>query len=268
MRASVTTFWTPKDGSTDAEYEDASACLPEPTQDGDVVGESLRVAIADGASESLLAGRWAQLLTTEFMEAKITETSGEREFAAVSGGAARKWDETLARYKEERETAGKPIKWYEEPGLDRGAYATLIVAHLSETQGGDHVAVWQAVALGDSCLFQVRDDALVTAFPLSVSADFGIQPDLLGSRGQDEDLVAERARLSSGTCDHDDTIFICTDALAAWFLNRSEAGEQPWTDLIDLGTEGVPTFPDWVAAQRSVGGMRNDDVTLVRVDIW
>jgi hypothetical protein len=268
MRGNLTIFRAPKAGSTEEEYEDAACCVPESSEDGEVSGDALRVAVADGASESLLAGRWARLLTGEFMDSKVSTVSEPHDFAAASISAASRWDETVAQYVEERAARGKPIKWYEEPGLDRGAYATLIAAHFSDVLTEAQAVTWHAAALGDSCLFQVRDERLTTKFPMTASADFGTTPDLLCSRGQDEGLVAERVRFVSGTCEEGDSFFICTDALAAWFLNRWEVDEQPWDELTDLGSKEMPTFAEWVAAHRSAGLMRNDDVTLVRLDIW
>ncbi|HEV7933170.1 MAG TPA: hypothetical protein VGP70_12800 [Actinomadura sp.] len=268
MRGNLAIFKVPKDGSTEEEYEDAACCVPEPTDDGEVSGDGLRVAVADGASESLLAGHWARLLSGEFMDSKVSTVSEPQQFAATFISAASRWDATVARYVTERAARGKPIKWYEQPGLDRGAYATLIATYFSDTLMDARAVAWHAAALGDSCLFQVRDDQLTTMFPMTASVDFGTNPDLLCSRGQDEGLVAERVRFTSGTCEEGDSFFVCTDALAAWFLNRCEVGERPWIELTDLGSTEMPTFAEWVAAQRSAGLMRNDDVTLVRVDIW
>ncbi|MEU9842696.1 hypothetical protein AB0C69_26150 [Actinomadura sp. NPDC048032] len=289
MRANLAIFSTPKDGSTEEEYEDAACCLPEPTNEGEVSADLLRVAVADGASESLLANRWARLLTHEFTNSQISAVLRPHEFAAASLAAATTWDETMAAYVDERVARGKPIMWYEQPGFDRGAYATLIAvcfgdadsgrsgadhAHNPHDSGGhgasanDQLMPWHAAAIGDSCLFQVRDDRLAKAFPMDASMQFGTNPDLLCSRGLDERLVADRARFDSGACQEGDTFFLCTDALAAWFLSRYEAGHSPWAELTDLGSAEIPAFSEWVAAQRSAGLMRNDDVTLVRVDIW
>lgn len=268
MRTSVTTFKTPKDGSTEEEYEDASACLPEPAADGDVESGCLQIAIADGASESLLAGRWAQLLVREFTEAELKAANGRADFASVAALASARWSEVVTTYVKERESLGRPLKWYEEPGLARGAYATLLVVSFSEPSADFPIATWRAAALGDSCLFHVRADRLVQAFPLTGSADFGVQPDLLNSQNQDEELVAARNKFVDGTCEQDDHFFLCTDALAAWFLEQDELGRRPWTTLVDLGSAELPPFEEWVADQRSAGLMRNDDVTLVRVDTW
>lgn len=261
MRASVAVFSTHKDGGAAADYEDAATFRPSVPDDTEVPGENISVAVADGASESLLAGRWARLLVGEFAEAEPL-LDGER-FAATAARAAARWPGVYDAYVDERRDRGKPITWYEEPGLARGAYATLLVAHFAES------GMWNAAALGDSCLFQVREERLLSAFPLDTAAAFGTQPHLLNSRNVDEELIAAKTTLIDGRWEQEDVFFLCTDALAAWFLLGSESGRNPWTTLRDLGTDAIPCpFEDWVAGERTAGRMRNDDVTLVRVHMW
>jgi hypothetical protein len=60
---------------------------------------------------------------------------------------------------------------------------------------------------------------------------------------------------------------LATDALSAWFLAETEAGAMPWRTLADIDTEAIESFPKWIDGLRSDGVMRNDDVTLTRVDI-
>jgi hypothetical protein len=257
----MATFSTHKGGGAAADYEDAAERRPSVPDDAEVPGESISVAIADGASESLLAGHWARLLVGEFVKAESLLDG--REFAAMAVKTATRWPGVYASYVDERQARGKPIAWYEEPGLKRGAYATLLVAHFAES------GKWSAAALGDSCLFHVRDDRLLAAFPLDTDADFGTQPCLLNSRNLDEELVASRTTVITGSWEREDVFFLCTDALAAWFLAERAAGGDPWTSLRDLGTDAIPDrFEDWVTGLRAAGRMRNDDVTLVRVHMW
>ena len=58
----VRTFWVPKRGSSRQEYEDATWVGPDGNGNGEIQHQSLTAAVADGASESLLAGRWARRL--------------------------------------------------------------------------------------------------------------------------------------------------------------------------------------------------------------
>ncbi len=62
-----------------------------------------------------------------------------------------------------------------------------------------------------------------------------------------------------------DTFFLATDAMGAWFLRSYEQGTPPWRVLDRFATPD--TFAAWVDALRQERALRNDDVTLMRVDV-
>ncbi|MFF0572441.1 hypothetical protein [Streptosporangium saharense] len=234
---------------------------------------SLRVAVSDGASESVLAGLWAQSLVDHFVsvppEALVSGESFGREAVMVTAS----WEVTLGDYIARREANGRPIQWYEQPKLDRGAYATLLAISFCVSEERDLADLrregrWSAVVIGDCCLFQVRNGALITAFPLARSEDFGTSPDLLNSRNQDAQLISERVAMSSGSLRQQDDIYLCTDAVAAWFLREVEHGGRPWETLRDLGTSDGLNFADFISGERASGRMRNDDATLIHIAVW
>lgn len=236
----ITAHHAPKAGNTEAEYEDAYR----------VTGP--RVVVADGASESLLAGRWARTLTDVFAGAPEEAYGDPGRFAAAADEAAGAWPDVVEAYIAEREERGSPLRWYEQPGLARGAFATVLAVSVGEAE-------WRAAAVGDTCLFQVRDGVLLAAFPLDDPEAFGTAPPLLGSRELDTGLVAERVRMASGELGPADVLYACTDALAAWILARVADEAPPWETLDGSGFDG------WLDAERTAGRMTNDDVTLVRV---
>lgn len=227
----------PKRGNGPEEYEDAFAGNPE----------AGRFAIADGASESSFALQWAGLLVEEYV----------RPVPASPDGL---W---LNRVRERWSAAvdGTELPWYAESKREQGAFA----AFLGLVFGPERRA-WQAVAVGDSCLFQIRRGELRRAFPVCRSKEFGNQPPLLGSRaapGQLRTLLHQR----SGHWKRGDRFFLMTDALAHWFLQRREDRERPWMVLESLVANPAPeaAFADWVTEQRTHAGLRNDDVTLVAI---
>ncbi len=75
-------------------------------------------------------------------------------------------------------------------------------------------------------------------------------------------------RRISGTWQEGDTFYLTTDALAAWCIRCREEGAPLWSSLDELAADNVDSaaFPRWVAEQRT-SGMRNDDVTLLRVHL-
>lgn len=264
MRGYVSIFRAPKAGSTLAEYEDAATVGPPPVGEGDFAECRLCAAVADGASEAMLAGRWARNLVTAF-----TVAPPSADLAAVLGEAVAAWDADVDSYLAEREADGRPIQWYEEPGLARGAFATILGMRLiDKVRTFSLEGQFDAWALGDACLFQVRDDVLFAAFPIDDPAAFGSSPDLAASRPSDFSLVTQRILHIRGLWRSGDVFYLATDALAQWFLSAVASGGQPWKPLVDLGTvDGPDDFQSWVSERRAAGELRNDDTTLLRIDV-
>ena len=262
MRAFISTFAVPKAGSTNEEYEDASDVRPAAGDDAEVTGPWLAAAVADGASEAMLAGRWARHLTTTF-----TAAPGGQDLATTILAAAAGWDDIEAEYRRSRDEAGNPVDWYEEDGLRRGAYATLVGAHLQDGPT-DRQGPLLVAALGDACLFQVRDDELITAFPIDDPDEFDTRPGLAPSRPLDPAKIGEHVVALSTGWRQGDQLLLASDALAQWFLAQARAGGTPWRTLSDLGTDAeIGGFAALVDGCRTNGSLKNDDTTLLRIDL-
>ena len=256
MRSVVSSFWLPRHGSPVEHYEDAFC----PRRTGTRRGPRLRVAVADGASESMLSGLWAELLVRSWCRARRRGGMDEVVEFAMSA-----WHEALRCYLESRRAAHRPIEWFEEPGLDRGAHATVLGLELDWSP--DEGLTWRAESLGDSCLFQVRGDDLVAAFPLDDARAFGNTPKLVPTQSKQLDLVVASLERTEGRCEDGDVLYLATDALAAWFLASSAAGGAPWRELAALAPGDTEGFAAWVLRRRDTGVLRNDDVTVVRVEV-
>ncbi|HEV3261374.1 MAG TPA: protein phosphatase 2C domain-containing protein [Gemmataceae bacterium] len=233
-------FSLPKKGHVDDEYEDASA--------GDA--ERGRFAVADGASESSFASLWAGLLAAEFVRAPL--------------GRKRPWANWLPPLRDRwaQEIGGRELPWYAEEKLRLGAFATLVGLVVGK-------AHWRAVAIGDSCLFHVRQGRLLHSFPVSRSEEFGNNPRLVGSRTPAPDAVQQQQVRAHGAWQPNDQFLLMTDALAQWFLQQVEGGNKPWEVLDRLldEPEDNAVFASWIDGLRGRGRLRNDDVTLVAVDL-
>ncbi|ONI84800.1 hypothetical protein ALI22I_30395 [Saccharothrix sp. ALI-22-I] len=257
----------PKQGNSLRECEDAAHVLP--ASDAAGLAGPVFAAVADGASESLLAGEWADLLTRSVIDAAQDDECVLKDadhFATALAEAGDTWREWLAEYVAKREANGRPIAWYEEPKLDRGPHATVLAARFDTDSSG--VTSWDVAALGDSCLFHTRDDRLLRAFPVESSEAFDNSPGLVNAFNRDHALLARHVRTVSGRAERGDQFFLCTDALAAWFLREAERGNQPWDVLCEFTRSGDPDrFAAWLERTRGEGLMRNDDVTVVHVDL-
>ena len=152
---------------------------------------------------------------------------------------------------------------------------------------------WQAIAVGDTCLFHTRGAALLRAFPLDDSQQFSNAPKLVGARTPAEEVLNRCLVWPDGRGQPGDRLWLMTDALAQWCLAAHEAGGNPWAELDTLlpspargrgaatkspgegmlpspacgsgaGGEGS-VFADWIEGLRSTRGLRNDDVTLLAI---
>lgn len=225
-----------KDGNQPDEYEDAFAGNPK-------VG---RFAVADGASESSFASLWAKLLVEGFVAAREGRTT-----IGWMTPLHQRWSEAVDHL---------DLDWFAEEKRQLGAFATFL--GLSFKKNGR----WKAEAVGDSCMFQLRDNSLCATFPVSQSADFGIRPKLIGSRSRDG---LAQAVQRFGRWEKGDRFLLMTDALAQWFLCRDEEREKPWESLAKKFTEAeVSTaMTAHVEQLRRSGELKNDDITLLVIDL-
>ena len=243
MEVDAKVFWLPKAGSSESEYEDAFR-----------IGSSeLRFAIADGATEASFSRLWAKQLVRAFTKNNLSAPIKLEELMPLQ----RSWEKIVHR---------RPLPWYADEKINDGAFAAFVgLEFLQDRQEDIAQKNWRATAAGDSCIVQVRGDEIISGFPINESILFNNRPNLLSSKPS---LNGNELILNvTGSCHCDDVFFLMTDALACWFLKEKELGNTPWHCLRDLDTEGCPSFPSLIADLRSTGKIKNDDVTLLRIDV-
>jgi len=238
----IDVFWVPKEGNKPEEYEDAFAVNPEKG----------RFAIADGATVSAFARQWARILA----EAAIN-------FTPKPGIELAKWLKPLqCRWYDGIDWETLP--WFSFEKARQGAFSSLLTLKLQKARPKKPSKViyhWHALAIGDSCLFHLRDNKLLIAFPLTHADEFGSHPPLLSSNPNKNSGVWEEVCIAKGDCQLSDLFILATDAFAHWFLAESERGEKPWESLKGLSSQ--EEFQEWIATLRRKHMMRNDDVTVV-----
>jgi hypothetical protein len=238
-------FWLQKRDNFPEEYEDAFK----------VDLETACFAVADGASESIFAAAWAQLLVEQFV---LTAGECPLSWNAWLPAVQQSWAES---------TRDRKLPWYAEVKLQQGAFATFLGLVVAPCE--DDIFTWHATAVGDTCLFHTRGAELLSAFPVDRSEQFDTHPWLVGSRTPPEIVKEERAVDAQGDAKSSDRLWMMTDALAQWFLAEHEAGNQPWTEFEWLMTTSgsEEQFAEWIEGLRKSKRLRNDDVTLLAVDL-
>jgi hypothetical protein len=244
-------FWMPKAGNALAEYEDAfwprdkNVCDSAP----------MRLAVADGATETSYSGLWARLLVAAYGRGRLAGEDWEIELRRIRGV----WRRAVGK---------KPLPWYAEEKLRSGAYSSLLGLTLFPPSTPKALeGTWHATAVGDSCLIQVRGDEMLSSFPLSRSEEFNSRPRLVSSLESQNGLEIEPVSIS-GSWNRGDTFLLMTDALAAWCLRGAELGVVVFAQLRSIETQSQ--FESFVIELRAASDadglprMKNDDVTLVR----
>lgn len=238
MRLRCRIYWAPKAGSTDDEYEDAF--WPVDGLEGRLRG--FRCALGDGATESSFSGPWARMLVRAYCRRQLDGPEWERTLKHL--GAA--W---------RRDVSSGPLPWYAEQKLEQGAFSSLLGVWFGED------GRWRATAVGDTCLFHRRGCDLMAAFPLSKSDDFSSSPVLISSVWRNNFRRTECVGQACGRWRRGDAFFLMTDAIACWYLRCIEAGHVPQIPARHT------SFRPWLARLREAGVVRNDDTTVMRVEM-
>lgn len=229
----------PKRGHTEAEYEDAMAS--NKTQ--------LRFAVADGASESSFAALWARLLAQAFVRGQITPITLLSDLEPLQ-----------VRWR--KRVQSKKLPWYASQKVEGGAFAALVGLTLI----AGNKRQWQAIAVGDCCLFHVRGHSILRTFPAESTDDFNNRPILISSNPARNVGLNLHVRAVEGQWQKGDTFLLMSDALAAFFLGQVAELGRLASDVLsfDNSDDG---FQAWVSRSRASGLLMNDDVSLLRVDV-
>jgi len=243
-------LWAQKAGNPEHEYEDSF--WPRRVVLGERRSE-LSVAVADGATESSFSAVWATQLVRAYCRG-ILNSDNVRDSLLKK---QRAWARFVKR---------KPLPWYAEEKVRKGAFSTILGFSMRDGDRTKTSGLWDAFAVGDTCLVQIRGETLLTSFPLSTADAFTNSPFLLGSNPEANIDVESQTKAQTGTWQSGDKFYLMTDALAAWFFREVENNQAPWLALRDLDSDELP-FRLWLDDLRDTHQMRNDDVTLYRIDV-
>ena len=232
-------FWLPKAGNRSDEYEDAYRVV-YPDRENASDGLIARAAVSDGASESAFAREWANVLTDAFVDRPL-------DLANIDEESLSEWLE-ISQDDWHEVVPWDRIPWHGEAKARAGAFATLVGLTISAVEDDDSERLlWHAIAVGDSCLFVIRDGQLHRSFPLDTSEEFDNYPPLVSSNRAASDGIWEDVQSISGESESGDVLILVSDAIACWFLARIEAGEEPLGVLTEMEES---TWPEWVDEQR------------------
>lgn len=242
MQISYRAGWLQKHGCTPEEYEDSFA-----PKEAAATENEFRCAVADGATETSFSGLWASILCQAYVDGVTSLEDLQKQ-----------WLEQVS---------ARELPWYAEQKLESGAYAAFVCLCIQEKEGG---LTWKAKAIGDSCLFHIRENRLLQSFPLETWLDFSNSPLLMSSRPPNDEALAG-VKVLEGSCLPGDVFLLMSDAISNWFLRRQQNdGDAIFVLEKVITNEDLHELCTKERTKRDEDGramMPNDDVTLVRVTI-
>lgn len=234
-------FHRPKLGNKEEEYEDAFSYNLNKG----------RMAIADGASDSIFSNVWAGSLVKAFSDGSLSFSQDPSFLKSIIYMSRRTWYNSIQWNSLRVFVKNKAIK---------GSFSTFL--GIQFTESGNEYDV-QGIAVGDSCLF-VSSDGGPEGFPINDPAKFNITPQLIWSGygspfPEDYNTKLPKINYYNGKIRRGDRMIIATDAMSKWILDHRE---KSFDTLFDL-EEPV----DFVTSLLEKREMRNDDITCVTLTL-
>ncbi len=215
---------------------------------------SFTAAISDGATQSIFSGAWSKLLVEHFGKAGFSKdhVSFRKEVHALQ----ERWLEKAME---------KPLPWYAEHKVLQGAFASLLTIRIIKSSEPFSLR-WSSAAIGDSCLFHLRGNKFLCSSPLNCSGGLDANPHLICSNESANREIEREIIPVEGQCQIEDSFFLVTDMVARCIFRMMEVEELPWDPLLKIDSESA--FQNWVEAQRLRFGIKHDDATMLRIQIF
>ncbi len=220
-------------------------------------------AVADGVSACLFSGPWARIVT-EGLVTTPPDFDDSDSLLEWLGALRSTWADQVNLSNLNFFQRGKLTQY--GPGATTFVWSevTAIEDPLSPEDDGPITCSYRlkCFAIGDSCLFHVRDGRLLRSFPLERPEQFTLNPLTIDGLdiGQDDAL---ELRNFEDQCFPDDLLLLCTDAIACWLLERVvndvaidwdgywTINEEVWKEEIRALRESKPN------------ALRSDDTTML-----
>ena len=232
---SITAYQRPKEKHPEYECEDAY-CF-----DAEV---NFRFAVADTSTYGSYSPNWARLLVNEYV---------------ISGGSDFGERISMLRQRCHSSINWNGLPYYAEAKALGGDSTTFL--GLSFYPAGETSGAWEAIAVGDSCLFKISQFGDMRSFPLSSTTEFNNQPPLICSVEKTAGYATPSMLGCHGTFTAGDMFIMCTDAVAKWFLMHCEAGKKPWKSLSRLARlEELGALFDKLLRHKKI---EDDDFTML-----
>lgn len=209
-----------------------------------VAEDGSSIVVCDGASESYDAKTWAALVAQRF--------SGE----PLSHG-------NLAACVGDYVASVNPddLSWSRQMAFARGSFSTLIRVEAIKDD------VLSILTIGDSLVVLTDGVTIGHMQPYESSAQFDERPLLLSTLAPHNEAFTDEALAAltqhvTYPLDQPSFVLCMTDALGAWLLSRTEAGDASALEDL-LSVRSYEELAQLVERERAAHTMRRDDSTLI-----
>jgi hypothetical protein len=249
-------------------------------------------ALSDGTTQGMLNREWANILVKSFADLAQSRLDIREVLLRTIDSSIEQWESIRQQYVARKNSVldENEYRWL----FEYGSHATFLGLRFGS-------GYWEAVAIGDTCLFVLGRE--VTCFPIQEPSSFTDSPKLISSLRNrnaniDQDTICIKKELEKGN-----TFYLMTDALAHWFLSEYKMDKEPWNQIsesldyagclalakrqtkperarrilgglfrrlkgsVSLVARNAPStsasFRDWVGKLRESAGLVNDDTTLM-----
>lgn len=216
--------------------------------------DKLRIALADGATESIYSGVWAEKIVKKYLSTGADLLNREN-LEDLQG-------QFLTHAYQSIEESPETRQWFLYEKLERGTGATLIALEFSSSRTIDILSV------GDSCVFwkQNNDSDKIEMFPKLSVQDFGNSPSSICHLSQTWNKLNQSMKQKSFSYTNQLQALICSDAFACWLIRELETNPSIWDDLFKFQEE-QSNFQEFIRDLRNKKKIRNDDVSVVTINV-
>jgi hypothetical protein len=200
-------------------------------------------AVCDGATVSFDSANWAKDLCNRY-------TTHPKVDRAWLESAASEYSKSYSR---------DNLSWSRQAAFDQGSFSSLVGISLAKEKDRGSILV-----IGDSSVFALDGDRLLTSLPYSDPAEFDQSPVLFSTRAAhnrywtEGEIKKHRTSIDFRKIS-DPTVFLMTDALGRWFLDRAPIEAKKILFSIQSNSD----FETFVKEERGTGRLLRDDTTLV-----
>lgn len=237
----VREYHRPKLGNSEEEYEDSFSYNLNKG----------RVAIADGASDSIFSNVWARSLVNAFTNGSVTYSADPAFLKSIIFMARRTWYNSIEWDSLRVFVRNKAIK---------GSFSTFLGVQFEEKKDSFD---YRVIAVGDTCYFTHKGNK-IEGFPLNDPAKFNISPQLIwsgyGSPFPEEyNTKLPKINFYEGSIRKGGRLLFATDAISKWILENSPGSFDRLFSLEDPH--------GFITGLLEAREMRNDDITFATVTL-